>query len=67
MTRFILASLFLASAALFSSAPAFAHGCHRGWQQGSAQGWHSHGPKCEPRQGLGVTHRNKARVKRRIG
>ena len=66
MTRVILASLVLASAALFSTAPASAHGCHQGWQQGSANGWHSHGPKCDARPGFGVTHRAK-RVKRRTG
>jgi hypothetical protein len=50
MTRFILASLVVASAALVWSGPAAAHGCHKGWQQGGAHGWHSHGPKCEARQ-----------------
>ena len=64
MTRFILASLVVASAALVSSGPAAAHGCHKGWQQGAAHGWHSHGATCEPRRGLGVTQRNKV-VKRR--
>jgi hypothetical protein len=66
MTRFILVSLVAASAALFSSAPASAHGCHQGWLQGAANGWHSHGPKCDARQGLGVSQRVK-RVKRRLG
>jgi hypothetical protein len=66
MTRFILALSVLASAAVFSSAPASAHGCHRGWQQGGANGWHSHGPKCDARPGLGLSHRAK-RVKRRLG
>jgi hypothetical protein len=64
MTRFILASAIFASAALFWSRPASAHGCHRGWQQGGAQGWHSHGAACEPRRGVGVTQRTKPRVKR---
>jgi hypothetical protein len=64
MTRFILASLIAASAALFWSSPASAHGCHKGWQQAAAQGWHSHGAKCDTRHGLGVTQRSKQRVKR---
>jgi hypothetical protein len=64
MTRFILASLVVASAALVWSGPAAAHGCHKGWQQGGAQGWHSHGAKCDARQGVGVTQRSKV-VKRR--
>jgi hypothetical protein len=64
MTRFILASLVVASAALVWSGPAAAHGCHKGWQQGAAQGWHSHGATCEPRRGLGVTHRAKRTARR---
>ena len=66
MTRFILALAVLASAALLSSGPASAHGCHRGWQHGAAQGWHSHGATCETRPGIGVSQRVK-RAKRRAG
>ncbi|BAQ47302.1 MULTISPECIES: hypothetical protein [Methylobacterium] len=45
-------------------APAAAHGCHQGWQHAPAEGWHSHGMKCEPRKGLGVSRRNKAHGRR---
>jgi hypothetical protein len=64
MTRFALASL--AVAALFWAPPASAHGCHRGWQQAPKEGWHSHGPNCDPRHRIGVT-RAKQRGKRRAG
>jgi hypothetical protein len=66
MTRFILASFIIVSAPLFWSGPVVAHGCHKGWQQGGPQGWHSHGAKCDTRHGLGVSHRAK-RAKRGVG
>ena len=66
MTRSIFLFLVAASAALFASARATAHGCHRGWQQAPAQGWHSHGATCETRPGIGVSQRVK-RAKRRAG
>ena len=49
---------------LFTSL-ASAHGCHQGWQDDVPQGWHRHGSRCEPRQGLRISDRTKPRVKRR--
>ncbi|MGX7704602.1 hypothetical protein [Methylobacterium indicum] len=44
--------------------PAAAHGCHHGWQQAPAEGWHSHGLKCDARKGLGVSRRGKGHARR---
>ncbi|CAX22908.1 protein of unknown function; putative exported protein [Methylorubrum extorquens DM4] len=44
--------------------PAAAHGCHHGWQHSKVEGWHSHGLKCDTRQGLGVSRRSKPHGRR---
>lgn len=69
MTRPILVCLAAAVVALLLAAPAAAHGCHRGWQQAAAQGWHRHGAACDPRPGLGIAERRtpKGRVRGRAG
>jgi hypothetical protein len=46
-------------AILLMSTTALAHGCHQSWQQSGLQGWHRHGPKCEARQGQGLSDRSK--------
>ena len=62
MHRFVFACV--AMAALTYAVPASAHGCHSAWQQSVREGWHGHSKSCEPRRGLGVSERGKARVKR---
>jgi hypothetical protein len=51
-------------AILLMSTTALAHGCHQSWQQSGLQGWHRHGPKCETRQGQGLSDRSKQGRKR---
>lgn len=48
---------------LIWTAPAAAHGCHQGWKHGAGEGWHSHGARCEPRPGVGVTKNSRQRSK----
>jgi hypothetical protein len=54
----VTAGLALAvSAATIYAAPASAHGCHADWQLSIREGWHNHGKRCEPRQGIGLGYR----------
>ena len=49
---------------LLGASSAQAHGCHRGWQQGDADGWHSHSMKCDLRKGIGLSSRGKGQKRR---
>jgi hypothetical protein len=68
MKRFAVAPFAVAVLlSIVSTAPAAAHGCHQGWKLGPGEGWHSHGVKCEPRRGVGLSSNPRQRNKRRAG
>jgi hypothetical protein len=64
MSRLIPRAAGSVLAILLMSTTALAHGCHQSWQQSGLQGWHRHGPKCETRQGQGLSERTKQGRKR---
>lgn len=63
MSRLIPATAGAVLAILLMNTTALAHGCHQSWQQTGLQGWHRHGPKCDTRQGQGLSERSKQRRK----